>query len=1555
MRPCSLRAGKSPKAMTFHLSSCCSDIGCQSPTHLNRNTTTQTVNLDRNVRCSSTDEHVPRGAQQVGDAPSTLSATALEKLDQERNHIILEKTKHVPTSADGSPYSRLAPSSLMSLAQSSLMSPIDQGKAKIRSRQREDDEASDVSMVPSSLMSSKPRRSDRLQSSQKVGEAVKEAFSPLPVPKFATEDASPVDGTSHTAFDRAIQGMRNSGATIMAEAAAARSSIRRQAAATKAADDLDDGVPLEEVPYAAGNIVVPPGGESNISHIDQQLQVAEQLQEPGAHQKLRVRNTEAAEQRAAAPEVQATSMAGEGAHMVGPLMANTWLSPRGPGGRSGSVVELTRAQTGPTLEEREEKGEVLTTVDIDTECEVLAALVAADTQDSDDTRPTPEQKPDQFDRDDFQEITMDADDDATTSPEGRQPDQAKGSAAKHGASSSSGASSHPSASASKGAVAESPAEIAGRLDAAKVAGHGKLVKAKGSGNMPPARVQFQIKHWDELRDTCLSAWTCDCRLAKNRGQPSCLRQFSPEQMTAFYKETVGPEPGKRSVNEVALRVHRLLWEMKEPLATDAPQRDKGAKYQIIDWKLDGRPVCRSAWEKTYCVSAWTVRSAYGLVRRGHKPADVESSQEAERLSRLLAKTIDADGKVDNERRGFAVTWWKNLLLLMDWLPNEQRVQLRGPGFKFLHTSIYGPAATRCGMKLEYRAWRKCVPAALKELCRLLPGADPAKLKCSRSARHSKFPECTECKTRRDAWIKAAKLAGSDPAEVARLYHELLEHNQDWQADRQVALQLRRDMYNPDSAAGVYENDDKCGSHWCKLIVCEGGRDTKRCAKAKYTFSIQANVVCGEGGSMRFAAIPENVQTGGNFGLTNLIMTIYRSFKAGRFKPQTRLLLRHTDGGGDNVTYITHIVHWLLVYLGVVDEIVWFRFEAGHSHTEISDRLFGIMKRIFESDSGSRVERCATFGDLWKKVEAMLKSAPELRHYEHGLANWDIDRWLRGMVNESGANMFDGKLARYTFDNVYRYKYVGVVLPEHGGVHVTYKHRLSHTKTDDDAEWAPVEAKTTPSADGSAPPVTKNVTTEKGIIYIPFPPDLSNEAPFEAYKTKHAEELKPAASISSILRMHKNDLSQQEMCEWEALRNVHESGRLHSSALPMLPHRQVVQPGADCDWLPTGQQFEQTFQGTPCLLKPILEEMAFRYPRPLINWKIFDEPPPTEWPTRDTLVEGGDADELNVSGSRLGERSQQKRQRRDPAEVNSVEHLEYRANQRQRVEASFLDKRWVNEQPNRVSSVVDGGFYFVELDKWTKGEPWLALGLVQVRRDAATDTLEMWWYGRASETSNPVWPNVVLFKPWPTEENQSKEELDLKCVRIEMTTEWVPPTEGDNQKGRKMNAQYRRRLELFADHHGLLNHESAATHPKAKKPKKSSAAGQTGASEECAAVGSSSADTAKASTATQKATTSKQGTKPAARKATAAAPARAAAKKATVAPAPTGAAPAGAAPAGAAAKEAVAPAPTRAAPAGAAAKKVAAAPTRVAPKRAAAAPVPAPAGPAGIPKGKRQRS
>lgn len=45
-------------------------------------------------------------------------------------------------------------------------------------------------------------------------------------------------------------------------------------------------VPLSEVPYAAGNLELPPGGESGLAEIDQQIQISEQLQEQGAQQVL---------------------------------------------------------------------------------------------------------------------------------------------------------------------------------------------------------------------------------------------------------------------------------------------------------------------------------------------------------------------------------------------------------------------------------------------------------------------------------------------------------------------------------------------------------------------------------------------------------------------------------------------------------------------------------------------------------------------------------------------------------------------------------------------------------------------------------------------------------------------------------------------------------------------------------------------------------------------------------------------------------------------------------------------------------------------------------------------------------------------------------------------------------------------------------------------------------------------------------------------------------------------------------------------------------------------
>ena len=87
-------------------------------------------------------------------------------------------------------------------------------------------------------------------------------------------------------------------------------------------------------------------------------------------------------------------------------------------------------------------------------------------------------------------------------------------------------------------------------------------------------------------------------------------------------------------------------------------------------------------------------------------------------------------------------------------------------------------------------------------------------------------------------------------------------------------------------------------------------------------------------------------------------------------------------------------------------------------------------------------------------------------------------------------LFEGKLARYTFDNVYRYTYKES-LWQHGGVKVTYKERLSYQAGENDAEWSPVVERELPAEGGTGPPVKvgSNRTT--------FEPPRPHAAPLSA--------------------------------------------------------------------------------------------------------------------------------------------------------------------------------------------------------------------------------------------------------------------------------------------------------------------------------------------------------------------------------------------------------------------------------------------------------------------------
>jgi len=131
------------------------------------------------------------------------------------------------------------------------------------------------------------------------------------------------------------------------------------------------------------------------------------------------------------------------------------------------------------------------------------------------------------------------------------------------------------------------------------------------------------------------------------------------------------------------------------------------------------------------------RTVLSCVLRGHGPGDAAAEVSLKKMLRTVEAVRDAAGSRDNEKRGYAAHWWKDYLLLCDWLPNEQRIQIRGPTYAFLHESVYGAAAKQAGKKLSYKTWMSCKAEGLVLVATLLKGSDPNKLKASRSARHSK--------------------------------------------------------------------------------------------------------------------------------------------------------------------------------------------------------------------------------------------------------------------------------------------------------------------------------------------------------------------------------------------------------------------------------------------------------------------------------------------------------------------------------------------------------------------------------------------------------------------------------------------------------------------------------------------------------------------------------------------------------------------------------------------------------------------------------------------------
>ena len=914
----------------------------------------------------------------------------------------------------------------------------------------------------------------------------------------------------------------------------------------------------------------------------------------------------------------------------------------------------------------------------------------------------------------------------------------------------------------------------------------------------------------KLVGTGFPGFRCGCKRAEARGIDSCLDGISKEDLRAIHRDTYG-NGSTVQLADVLMNIHRLYWEQAIPISKSRGGRSLGPDNEGSTRKLPSplmllarHPVCSRAFEMAVGGSRFAHRSKISLVKRGLGPTSLSS----ELLAKVELRALTARAGIKTRRAAWARTWWADELILHDWLPNETAIQFKGVHWDFLHKQHYWKAAAaNSGHKpLQYKAWKAQMIPGAQLLAEKLdpPLEDSTKIRVCRSARHSNFPECNECKRLRAAYLDVMTTAGSSQTRRDSALDALKAHMNAWQADRAVALRFK------DHASGMgretcYECDDKCGSQWLMLPVASEGRDTKDLAKYKFDFAIQCNNVVGNGGCNRFMIVPAHVRTGSNFGLTCFVMTLYSAYKNGRFAGDGgRIMFRHTDGGSDNLSVVTHVVHWLLVWLGIFDEFWWFRFDAGHSHTEICDRFFSMIKRFFKIDGAARCERLDGFEELEAQLRALFSTSDgsSTVELEYLLANWDFDSWFK----ECGV---DAKkhLGGISFDDVFRYKYDPNSWA-HGCVKVTYKDRLSRQRSKDglDCEWGPMcQVK---GSDG----VTRNVTDDVGVTFIECPPrimkrepqrenfrDMDKSADDDVDKHEHQKNergTKSASSTSNSIRDliskragKQEKLSEKAVTHWNALKTAYDAGQ-RAGALPDMP---VTHNGIH-------------LKGSPVKLLPLLKEMR-RFDRPLTYWDPFVDEPPASWPDPVTAAAAREARGLPRRASEVTEDlARAGGGPRDPRQANNVTGMHLTQAERARHLKDVSDEQWVQDfaevaGKNRSKPIQKDSLYLMQL---AVPEGGFKLGFAEAGKphnrngDGTEESQhEARWFAKTGDGN--TWSDNPTFVHYMRGSQRSVEYVPSESFLMEVDDQWLTESSvATKHTTLRLKGDFMRRLRLLKE-------------------------------------------------------------------------------------------------------------------------------------------------------------
>ena len=867
-----------------------------------------------------------------------------------------------------------------------------------------------------------------------------------------------------------------------------------------------------------------------------------------------------------------------------------------------------------------------------------------------------------------------------------------------------------------------------------------LVSATGCGKLTGKTwsLEQQRSLHDALGATAFCTFKCSCPMSKSND--SCLEEgFDRSSFRSLHHHTYGRLPNLHTVAEVKAAVHTSVWELRQPLP--GPRYD-GRLFSVPVWRLGGpagRIVCRKAFITAVGGTPNAHREALTLTIAGKDPADAKAKKSA-------ACAIKALERVPSSRADWARSWWKQHLMWQDWLPNQMTIQYRGPTWNLVYDEFYRPIAAVCKMVLKPKQWMRQRKHALDALqSKFFPTVTDKKLTCVRSARHSKFPECTDCQKKRVTYKNLASNPKAPASAVAAAYEDMVAHALQWQADRETALDLRN-RYSILASTFRYTVDDKCGSFWQMLPVSVTGRDTKENAKDRYKFSVHANVVCGESGHKRFTFVPKNVSTGGNFGLTNLLMTIYLAVQSGNLKPHTDSLVRHTDGGPDNVSVVTHFFHWLLVYLGVFNKVLWFRFKAGHSHTEVADRLFSLIKRHFESDGAHRVTPIEDFVSLIQKVSEDFAQEAESCTFHWNFANWD----LRCLMKEM--NVVSSSLKGISSKMAYQYVY-DESRTEHGCVLVQYKTNISWQGNAREAEWSPImrveREMNIGEADDEAQLVECNVSRPKGVQFVVKPPDLRIKPRREPFDTKDEDKNSPSKQCKGVLNKRWSDLTPSSRSFWKCLSLFHAQAADTAERVPDLPHTVHTEERAF------------TFDGSPKPFADVMQAMMLRFPRPLLPPNPFNSAPAESWeaaaqnmhsatPSTRRGLAGGEADQVEL---------------RDPRRENTVQNLELSAHEMRANSKELAEEEFATLTPTRVEAVELDQLYLCELEAPEHG---LRLGLGMPLKEGPNNEegMRTWTVAWFKISSKKGWKTKnITFEPHKIRGRHQTDDLDIRSFRL----------------------------------------------------------------------------------------------------------------------------------------------------------------------------------------------